>query len=481
MPLVPSTGQPLTFSDPETPGCRILYLFSTHERALKAAELANLSNPKVTALSLADLIEQHGDAIRNSKAAVLLETPHALSRFALSPSPLPHDGFISINESSKKAFDDIQGRGFGESRHSPYQDLDDHDEPRQFALRNQGRLTSGLEAQAYDTLWNQTHIPMESLGGVVAPLESRRKGKTRELVGQVLASMRERCIAISTITTPFSYPFYRRLGWEFAFTRPEFTFPPTTMLTLPKQAGSLRHYRYNPATGSAPLELALIYELALSSQFQGFARRTVRQWHQRLRGALTDTYVWDGPEGPSGYMVVQVNPSHIAIRELVALDDNALLGMARMIGSLDSQTGKIVWDALPNTPIRRWADETGLVKMQVVEQGMFRLVDVPAAFAIRPIDPDIEGRLDLLVYDPLCAWNTSTWRFNFSAGQVQVAPCTPSQDAGEIDIRALGLVYANTYSAADAVRFGGAKLSSAQIALLTRAYAGKAPLLLEWF
>jgi predicted acetyltransferase len=482
VPLIPSNRQPLTFSDPEVVGRRVLYLFSTPERALKAAELADLSNPEVAAFSLDQIMDRYGDLIRDKVSVVLLETPHSLGRFVPLGNPAPSDGFVQIDESTEDAFDDIQGRGFGERRHALYADWEADEEPRRFALRDQGRLASGLEAQYYDTLWGSTHVPMESLGGVVSPLETRRQGKNRELVREVLGSMRERGIPISTITTPFSYAFYRRLGWEFAFARPQFTFPPTAMLTLPKQNGQLRHYRYNPATGSAPLELALIYELALSPTFQGYARRNVRQWHERMQGNLTDTYVWDGPLGPSGYMIVQVQADHIAIKELAAIDDNALLGLARMMCSLDSQTDKVVWDALPHTPILRWVDETGLIKVQIVDQGMFRLVDVKAAFEARPVNPAMKGgTLALSVDDPLCEWNTGTWQFEFAQGQVHVSPAGSHSRAGQIDIRALGLIYANAYTARDAVRFGGATLSEPQIELLTQAYAGKEPLVLEWF
>lgn len=469
--------------DSETPGNKSVRLFATRDRAQTAAQLAGRPQATVVELSVHKLFQSFNSLIRDPKAAALLEMPGRLISLTDPAEGGTGDGFLEVDARTEKAFDDIQGRGFGERQASSLPQWESDDHPRQYAYATDNRLVSGLESQLYQTVWGSTVMAMESLGGVVAPLEARRQGKTRLLVQQVLAAMRERHTSISTITTPFSYPFYRRLGWEYAFSRLRHTFPPEILLGAPKRPGSLRHFRWNPETGAVPLDLAVIYELALKPTYQGYARRSIRQWATRVTGTLTDTYIWDGPQGPSGYMVVAVMPDHIGIKELVAVDDDSFLGLLRTMGSLDSQTDKIVWDALPDHAIDRWTAEPDRVTTSVIPQGMLRIVDVKQALEQRPYPASLTGALTVQVADDLCDWNNKTWLLEFRQGHLEVVQRSEN-DAGtaHMDIRTLALVFAGTFTATDAMRYHSAQLSPEQARLLDRAFASQTrPLLLEWF
>lgn len=459
---------------------RLIYLYSTEERALSAAELSGVPDATIRKLPLQELVQTYAETHADMPRIIVAETPLGMTRIGGSDLQ-PEDGFLRIGDTTEEAFDDIQARGFGERSDESLDEWNGGPEARRYAMAQKGRLVSGLETQHYSTLWDGAIIPMESLGGVVAPLEARRHGHTRQLVLHTLSEMRERGVPISTITTPFSYPFYRRLGWEYAFARRTLTFSPLLLQDLPRRPGTLRHYPYHPSTGSIPWELALIYELSLKERYQGFARRTGRQWFDRLKGSLTDAYVWDGAGGPEGYMILSVAKDHIDIRECLAVTDDAFLGLLRAMGSLDSQTDQLVWDALPGTALDRWVPAPDQLKISQTDHGMFRIVDLPAALAARPVLWNGAGSATLRVQDPLCEWNQGCWRVEFAEGRAVVKSVQDDPQAGSITIQALGLIYAGTMSARDAVRYGSATLSLEQQELLTRAYQGKEPLLLESF
>ncbi len=458
----------------------LIYLYSTMQRALSAAALAGVPDAAIVKLTLQELVQTYAETATDMPRTLVAETPWGITCIGGSEPP-PADGFLMVDNTTEEAFDDIQGRGFGERSDESRDQWDEGPESRRYALAHKGRLASGLETQYYRTIWNGALIPMEGLGGVVAPLEARRHGHTRELVRHTLSDMRDRGVPISTITTPFSYPFYRRLGWEYAFSRQTLTFSPTLLQELPQRPGTLRHYPYHPASGSIPWELALLYELSLKERYQGFARRTERQWFDRLKGTLTDAYVWDGAQGPEGYMILSMAKDRMDIRECLAVSDDALLGLLRAMGSLDSQTDQLVWDALPGTALDRWVSAPDQLKIAQTDQGMFRIVDLPAALEARTLRWPGAGTATFRVEDPLCEWNQGCWRVEFAEGRTVVKRAADDPQAGAITIQALSLIYAGTISAQDAVRYGGAALSLAQQELLTRAYRGQEPLLLESF
>jgi predicted acetyltransferase len=354
--------------------------------------------------------------------------------------------------------------------------------PFRYALAERGKLVSGVEAEPYQTVWGQSLIPMESLGGVVAPLEARRRGKTQVLLRHVLGAMRERGTPLSTITTPFSYPFYRRVGFEYAFQRRRYTFPPELLLQLTDVPGSLRHYPVSRHQPTLPYQLAILYELALGPAFQSYARRTPAQWASHLAGRNTDVYVWDGPAGPCAYAIISITPQHITIHELLATTDLGLKGLLKALGSLDSQTHELVWDAVPTYHLDRWVAEPDRIKIQLTPEGTFRLVDVKSAIEQRRFHWKGTGHIALAIADNVCEWNAGTWTFSFEQGQATVLPEIMSEhDVGFLDVRTLGLIYAGAISAQEAVRYYDARLSPQQQQLLNGIFLDRQPLLLESF
>lgn len=113
----------------------------------------------------------------------------------------------------------------------------------------------------------------------------------------------------------------------------------------------------------------------------------------QLKGTLTDAYVWDGAQGPEGYMILSVAQDRMDIRECLAVSDDAFLGLLGAMGSLDSQTDQLVWDALPGTALDRWVSAPDQLKIAQTDQGMFRIVNLPAALEARRLRwPGAGGR-----------------------------------------------------------------------------------------
>ncbi|PSR22383.1 MAG: hypothetical protein C7B45_07150 [Sulfobacillus acidophilus] len=479
----PVSGRPLTLAA-HTKHTHMLSLYASAERAQMAATLAGMNSAQIESACVEDFLAQHQNFLKEIQCAILIETPTRAITINPGSAHACPEGFLEVDDATEELFDEMQSRGFGERTANPALDYDEVPGPFRYALAERGKLVSGLETEPYLTIWGDSVIPMESLGGVVAPLEARRQGKTQVLLRQVLGAMRERGTPLSTITTPFSYPFYRRAGFEYAFLRRRYTFPPQLLLGLKDVPSSLRYYPGPRRELAVPYQLAILYELALAPMFQGYARRTPFQWASHLAGRNTDVYIWDGPEGPCAYAIIAVTPHHIAIRELLATTDIGLQGLLKALASLDSQTQELVWDAVPTYHLDRWVVEPDRVKTELTPEGTFRIIDIKTAMETRRFHWTGEGHIALSIEDNVCEWNTGTWTLSFDQGHAQatrVPTILSESDCGSLDVRAFGLLYAGSIRAEEAVRYYGARLSTKQQDLLDRVIFNRQPLLLESF
>lgn len=428
-----------------------------------------------------EFLSSHQSLLSDDKLFVQIE---AAGRILSRTQRVEAEGFFEVDAHTVDPFSDAQARAFGTAAAlTKPQTEGTGPSATRYGVAQDGRLVSGLETLHYRTVWGGKTIPMEILGGVFSPLEARRKGHNRDLLRGVLDRMRQRGTPIASITTPFSYPFYRGAGWEYAFKRVRYSLSPNVLLQLPKREGSARHYEYSAPLGVVPLELDILYALALRPNFQGFALRNPAQWAARLSGKRTDAYIWDGPNGPSGYAIIAINHEDVTIRELVATDDDGLLGLLRMIGSLDSQTTKITWDALPIYQLDRWVGEPERVKAECTPEGMFRVVDIKQAMEHRQFPEGGSSAIAIHLHDDLCDWNAGLWSLNFDGARGGAEPLSgpPPDDTGFLDIQTFSALYSGAITAHEAMRYYGAQLSHEQAELLDDKFRGHRPLLLEWF
>lgn len=407
------------------------------------------------------------------------------------PDDVSKDGYVEANDVPVTAFRELGIRGFaqvpptmpveqpGEGAGTP-----NSSEHRRCALLRDGTMVARLHTERYTTDWGAKTLFLESVGGVVTAPEARRTGATRELMQNLCRSMREQGIALSAITTPFSYQFYRKMGWEYGFTRPYYQFSPRLLSGLDAGHGEAMLWDANkdPFT-STPVDLEAVYLAALQTRYQGFAHRTPKLWRRHLQGPKTYTYLWYDGSGPSGYVTVRAEEDRWVITELLTCDQNALLGLLGLVRNFDSQADLMEWDALPEVRLDRWLNEPALMTTQYRPQGMFRLIDLQQALIQRSYKPELSLTIDFDVTDELCPWNEGTWQLTIAheAASVERLSLVPSKGTRTFDIRVLSLLYLGL--GLPQGLWGGIRGNWDPVLgqILEHVFAGPTPLLLEEF
>ncbi len=211
-------------------------------------------------------------------------------------------------------------------------------------VRDQGRIAGALRTYRLRMHLHGRLLPTMGLAGVAVAPDFRRRGIGRQMCVQALRMGYDRGDVLAALY-PFRTSFYRELGFTLA--------------------GELHRYRFHPEKGSiypgwdrvarAPEEgkaqAKAIYD-RVAPNTNGLLDRTDRMWGF-LDSSRTYLYLHFNPRGrPTGYIVVRglggpPEKSHLRVRELVAEDREAYLGLIGWLSVQKDQWGTIVYDALP--------------------------------------------------------------------------------------------------------------------------------------
>jgi predicted acetyltransferase len=155
------------------------------------------------------------------------------------------------------------------------------------------------------------------------------------------------------------------------------------------------------------------------------------------------------------------------VRELIALDKDAYLGLLRYVLSHDLME-EVMWHTSVDEPLSAVLEDTDqrLMKREYMDGFMLRVVDVEKAVAARPAGGGSpEGAFTLAISDASAPWNTGTWRIESSGGKLSA---NKTEGAADIttDAATFAAIYDGFLRTTDAARAGLAEISNPDAAAL---------------
>ncbi|MFB6234827.1 MAG: enhanced intracellular survival protein Eis [Halopenitus sp.] len=321
-----------------------------------------------------------------------------------------------------------------------------------------------------------TDRDVAGLSVVASAPEHRRQGYTKRLLAESLAEYRENGTAFSVLW-PFEYSFYRKYGWG---TVSQFVY----VKTPPEQLGFVTDAdatRDAPGTfveldaddfeATAPVldAMAERYDFTLNWTQDWWERLILQTWNDdpfvygwkrddELRGLLRYTFQESGDD-----RVLEVNNVAFA-------DETAWLNLLRFCRNHDSQVSEVRIRAPPDVELLDRVDDPRAVTCEQRTGPMFRLVDV--ADALEQLSPSVagddEGRVDVVVSDPLADWNDGRFSVQVRNGSVtaeRVGLNGESAEAAEavptvhVGIGTLSQLYAGYHDVDEAERIGDLQIT----------------------
>lgn len=214
----------------------------------------------------------------------------------------------------------------------------------------EGRLAGALRTYRLATrFWGRT-LPTMGLAGVAVAPDFRRRGIGRRMCLASLELARARGDALCALY-PFRTSFYRDLGFALVGSLHRYRFSSADLATYAAWDRVVRA----PDTGRD--EARALYD-RVAERSNGMLVRSERMWsfldadgtylylHQDSRGRATGYVVVQGRGGPP-------DRSRLMVKELVALDREAYLGLLGWLSVQRDQWSTVVYDALPGEDFHR--------------------------------------------------------------------------------------------------------------------------------
>lgn len=289
------------------------------------------------------------------------------------------------------------------------------------------QLTSQLLATPFTTIFHGVEYKMAGIGCVSSYPEYRGQGGITALMKKMLADLAEEKTALSYLA-PFSYPFYRRYGYEQIFEQIEYTVEPRNWPNIRAVAGTVRRTDWAQAKAT----IQSIYSQMPEVQRGGLKRE---DWWQEYKFALGNEYrfaIYENEQGHAeGYLVYQTNVERFSIVEWQSLSKNGYAALARFIGSHNGATHQFYFKKGFSGEDLSWLIPSPLIEMQLKPYMMGRIVDFQTFLSDYPFQTSEEEKVFYLeVTDEFGPWNEGIWQLKILAGKAELSKAETLDENG---------------------------------------------------
>lgn len=275
------------------------------------------------------------------------------------------------------------------------------------AFDEQGNLLSGLFILPFETWIQGRKFAMGGLAGVASWPETRRHGHVSRLLVHSLETMRSNGQTISMLH-PFSYPFYRKYGWEMTAEQKRYTILTAQLPPRTHTPGRIERI------AKPNIELLNPVYSAFASRYTGTLVRDVEWWERQiLSGDGIFAVYFNAAEQPEGYVFYHVADRKMEIHEFVSTSELSRLALWTYIGNHDSMIDQLTVTVPIDDPLPLLIPDPR-IKQELNPYGMSRIVDAEAFVRSYPFaGADGEEELTLSLKDEHARWNNGIYRILF--------------------------------------------------------------------
>ncbi len=323
-------------------------------------------------------------------------------------------------------------------------------------------------------------VPMTGIAGVAVAPQWQRRGAATELMRGVIQELAAAKVGLSTLYAS-SLPLYRKVGYECGGShfvgrpRPE-------DLRTNERGGTVE-----PVTIANERRIKALYA-AHSPSFNGFLERGDYIWTRLIRRwAELDAYCMlvCGDDGRAeGYIAYRRVRDHsyfnrIVITDLFAVSAWGYRRLWSFVGDLcTSVVTGVEFNTAPHDPALLVLPNPHF-PIELTDNWMLRVVDVPAAFDARGYPPRLNAELDLDIYDDVVDRNNGAWRLVVRQGRGTIE--RGGTGALRVDASGLAALYSGFVDATALAVTGRVQGTPSALAIAGSIFAGPLPWMREAF
>lgn len=248
-------------------------------------------------------------------------------------------------------------------------------------------------------------IEMGGIAGVATWPENRRKGHVASLLKHTLKLMKSQGQTVSMLH-PFSFPFYRKFGWELftefkRYTIPVEQFPPKMVVP-----------------GNIVRDVSDI--LVFNSLYQSFVKRyngtLVRDdawWKEYvLKEERFRAVYYSASHEPQGYVLYEIHGKELTCNEFVYLNEDARSALWTFFSNHDSRIDKVKLSMVPSDDQLPYMLPDPRIAQEIVPYFMARIVDFKSFVEQYSFKKNRENEVHftIRVSDATADWNSGCWK-----------------------------------------------------------------------
>lgn len=282
---------------------------------------------------------------------------------------------------------------------------------------NQGRLASQVMATPFSVNLFGKAYQMAGIGFVASYPEYRSQGRIDRIMQQILNDCNENNILL-TYLAPFSYPFYRRYGYELTFERAVYDVPADKWPDSPKTTGFVERQKWTEAKE----QVTAIYNSCKKHQKGALIRD---EWWLEYKFSMSKDYTfavyYNEARQAEGYLVYLISEGTLKIAEWNYLSGAAFQGLNRFIASHNGSVSKIVYEHGYDGQNLQFLTTTPLENYRVRPEMMARVVNSEAFLRQYLTDCNLETAFAIEIKeDRYASWNNGIYELSTDEGQIKI-------------------------------------------------------------
>ena len=261
--------------------------------------------------------------------------------------------------------------------------------------------------------------------GVCVEEQLRGTGIGRDLMASSLAELKRTGTGIS-ILQPRWPDFYRKLGWDYCYSRQKYNMTMTEATLLLPEVAPEMHWTPDE---QAPGPLAELYGAFVKPR-HGHALRGRKDWEillsdHRGEGGNVGAVSRDGI--PAGYVFYNTFGNVLRVREMVWREKWVVDAAWKFVLAQGRAAG---------VETLEWDDPSGdsgsvLFSGSRIEPFLMgRVTDIQSILAALKYPAGLSAEMNLTIYDSLAPWNCGSFRWSIRQGKGALSPVPSAESAG---------------------------------------------------
>ncbi|TMN22412.1 GNAT family N-acetyltransferase [Lentibacillus cibarius] len=259
---------------------------------------------------------------------------------------------------------------------------------------------------------NGKPFAMGGVSSVATWPEYRRQGLVRKLLHHALTYMRQNGQTLSFLH-PFSYAFYRKYGWEHAFSQKQYSLPVTSLKRKWDTTGCVRRIDW---------DIHLLHDIytEYAKCFNGTLVRDAKWWEERvLQDNWHKAVAYSADGTAEGYILYKATDKKLIVHEMVYNTLNARMLLLQFIANHDSMAETVEMIVPENDNLALLLDEPSF-EQKISPYFMARIIDVSAFLKHYPFQQGRQVSIALHIDDEFLPENDGVYQLRQTGSEINV-------------------------------------------------------------